>query len=78
MIEPLGVERLYLDNYFSIAKAQRDLGYQPRAVPPSRRDPGRVPVQFGAGRGDRLDHPLLTRHEICAHPGDQPRPAAPE
>jgi 3beta-hydroxy-Delta5-steroid dehydrogenase / steroid Delta-isomerase len=30
MIEPLGVERLYLDNYFSIAKAQRDLGYQPR------------------------------------------------
>ena len=29
MIEPLGVERLYLDNYFSIAKAQRDLGYQP-------------------------------------------------
>jgi 3beta-hydroxy-Delta5-steroid dehydrogenase / steroid Delta-isomerase len=30
MIEPLGVERLYLDNYFSIAKAKRDLGYQPR------------------------------------------------
>jgi 3beta-hydroxy-Delta5-steroid dehydrogenase / steroid Delta-isomerase len=30
MIEPLAVERLYLDNYFSIAKAQRDLGYQPR------------------------------------------------
>ncbi len=29
MVEPLGVERLYLDNYFSIAKAQRDLGYQP-------------------------------------------------
>ena len=29
MIEPLGVERLYLDNYFSIAKAQRDLGYRP-------------------------------------------------
>ncbi|MDT5016531.1 MAG: 3beta-hydroxy-Delta5-steroid dehydrogenase / steroid Delta-isomerase [Mycobacterium sp.] len=29
MIEPLGVERLYLDNYFSIAKATRDLGYQP-------------------------------------------------
>ena len=29
MIEPLGVERLYLDNYFSIAKAKRDLGYQP-------------------------------------------------
>jgi 3beta-hydroxy-Delta5-steroid dehydrogenase / steroid Delta-isomerase len=29
MIEPLGVERLYLDNYFSIAKAQRELGYQP-------------------------------------------------
>ena len=27
--EPLAVERLYLDNYFSIAKAQRDLGYQP-------------------------------------------------
>jgi 3beta-hydroxy-delta5-steroid dehydrogenase/steroid delta-isomerase len=30
MIEPLGVERLYLDNYFSIAKAKRDLGYEPR------------------------------------------------
>jgi 3beta-hydroxy-delta5-steroid dehydrogenase/steroid delta-isomerase len=29
MIEPLGVERLYLDNYFSIAKAERDLGYHP-------------------------------------------------
>ncbi len=27
--EPLAVERLYLDNYFSIAKAQRDLGYRP-------------------------------------------------
>ena len=23
------MERLYLDNYFSIAKAERDLGYQP-------------------------------------------------
>ncbi|ADT98170.1 3-beta-hydroxysteroid dehydrogenase [Mycolicibacterium gilvum] len=30
LLEPLAVERLYLDNYFSIAKAQRDLGYQPR------------------------------------------------
>jgi 3beta-hydroxy-Delta5-steroid dehydrogenase / steroid Delta-isomerase len=29
MIEPLGVERLYLDNYFSTAKAERDLGYRP-------------------------------------------------
>ena len=29
MLEPLAVERLYLDNYFSIGKAQRDLGYQP-------------------------------------------------
>ncbi|BBY82330.1 NAD-dependent epimerase/dehydratase family protein [Mycolicibacterium pulveris] len=29
MIEPLGVERLYLDNHFSIAKAERDLGYRP-------------------------------------------------
>ncbi|HEX9835166.1 MAG TPA: NAD-dependent epimerase/dehydratase family protein [Mycobacterium sp.] len=29
MLEPLGVERLYLDNYFSVAKAQRDLGYRP-------------------------------------------------
>ena len=28
-LEPLAVERLYIDNYFSIAKAQRDLGYQP-------------------------------------------------
>lgn len=28
-LEPLGVERIYLDNYFSIAKAQRDLGYRP-------------------------------------------------
>lgn len=30
LLEPLAVERLYLDNYFSIAKAQRDLGYRPR------------------------------------------------
>jgi 3beta-hydroxy-delta5-steroid dehydrogenase/steroid delta-isomerase len=29
LLEPLAVERLYLDNNFSIAKAQRDLGYQP-------------------------------------------------
>ena len=29
LIEPLSVERLYLDNYFSIAKAKRDLGYEP-------------------------------------------------
>ncbi len=28
-LEPLAVERLYVDNYFSIAKAQRDLGYRP-------------------------------------------------
>ena len=28
-LEPLAVERLYLDNYFSVAKASRDLGYQP-------------------------------------------------
>jgi 3beta-hydroxy-delta5-steroid dehydrogenase/steroid delta-isomerase len=27
--EPLAGERLYLDNYFSIAKAKRDLGYRP-------------------------------------------------
>jgi 3beta-hydroxy-delta5-steroid dehydrogenase/steroid delta-isomerase len=27
--EPLAVERLYMDNYFSIAKARRDLGYKP-------------------------------------------------
>ncbi len=29
LLEPTGVERVYLDNYFSIAKAQRDLDYQP-------------------------------------------------
>jgi 3beta-hydroxy-delta5-steroid dehydrogenase/steroid delta-isomerase len=29
LLEPLAVERLYLDNHFSIAKAKRDLGYQP-------------------------------------------------
>jgi 3beta-hydroxy-Delta5-steroid dehydrogenase / steroid Delta-isomerase len=29
LIEPLAVERLYLNNYFSIAKAKRDLGYEP-------------------------------------------------
>src|SRR5580693_8210183 len=28
-LEPLAVERLYLDNYFSVDKATRDLGYQP-------------------------------------------------
>jgi 3beta-hydroxy-delta5-steroid dehydrogenase/steroid delta-isomerase len=28
-LEPLAVERLYLDNYFSVAKASRDLGYRP-------------------------------------------------
>ena len=29
LLEPLAVERLYLDNYFSIGKARRDLGYEP-------------------------------------------------
>lgn len=28
-LEPLAVERLYLDNHFSTAKARRDLGYRP-------------------------------------------------
>lgn len=28
-VEPLGVERISMNNYFSIAKAKRDLGYQP-------------------------------------------------
>jgi 3beta-hydroxy-delta5-steroid dehydrogenase/steroid delta-isomerase len=28
-LEPLAVERVYLDNYFSVAKAKRDLGYEP-------------------------------------------------
>jgi 3beta-hydroxy-delta5-steroid dehydrogenase/steroid delta-isomerase len=28
-LEPLAVERIYLDNYFSVAKAKRDLGYKP-------------------------------------------------
>ncbi|BDX30706.1 steroid Delta-isomerase [Mycobacterium antarcticum] len=28
-LEPLAVERVYLDNYFSTAKAERDLGYRP-------------------------------------------------
>lgn len=29
LLEPLAVERITIDNYFSIAKAQRDLGYAP-------------------------------------------------
>uniref|UniRef100_A0A5Q5BPP1 3-beta hydroxysteroid dehydrogenase/isomerase n=2 Tax=unclassified Mycobacterium TaxID=2642494 RepID=A0A5Q5BPP1_MYCSS len=29
LLEPLSVERIYLDNHFSIAKAERDLGYRP-------------------------------------------------
>ena len=29
LIEPLAVERVYIDNYFSIEKARRDLGYEP-------------------------------------------------
>jgi 3beta-hydroxy-delta5-steroid dehydrogenase/steroid delta-isomerase len=29
LLEPLAVERISLDNYFSIGKAKRDLGYQP-------------------------------------------------
>jgi 3beta-hydroxy-Delta5-steroid dehydrogenase / steroid Delta-isomerase len=29
LIEPLAVERITIDNYFSIAKARRDLGYEP-------------------------------------------------
>ncbi|MFC7676921.1 NAD-dependent epimerase/dehydratase family protein [Mycolicibacterium sp. GCM10028919] len=29
LLEPLAIERITLDNYFSIAKAKRDLGYEP-------------------------------------------------
>ena len=29
-LEPLAIERISLDNYFSIDKARRDLGYEPR------------------------------------------------
>lgn len=29
LLEPLAIERISLDNYFSIAKARRDLGYEP-------------------------------------------------
>ena len=29
LLEPLAVERIYLDNYYSVAKAERDLGYRP-------------------------------------------------
>jgi 3beta-hydroxy-delta5-steroid dehydrogenase/steroid delta-isomerase len=29
LLEPLAVQRVYLDNYFSVAKASRDLGYRP-------------------------------------------------
>ena len=29
LLEPLAIERISLDNYFSIAKAKRDLGYEP-------------------------------------------------
>ncbi len=29
LLEPLAVKRLYLDNFFSVAKASRDLDYQP-------------------------------------------------
>jgi len=28
-MEPLAVERLYLDNYFSVEKARREIGYEP-------------------------------------------------
>jgi 3beta-hydroxy-delta5-steroid dehydrogenase/steroid delta-isomerase len=29
LLEPLAIERITLDNYFSIDKARRDLGYEP-------------------------------------------------
>ena len=42
-LEPLAIERLYIDNNFSIAKAQRDLGYRPlfttrEAIGPAQED----------------------------------------
>ena len=46
LLEPLAIERLYLDNYFSIAKATRDLGYQPL---------------FTTDAGDGTVHALLRR-----------------
>lgn len=32
LLEPLAIERISIDNYFSIAKAKRDLGYEPLAT----------------------------------------------
>lgn len=32
LLEPLAIERISIDNYFSIAKAERDLGYVPLAT----------------------------------------------
>lgn len=29
LMEPLAVERIYLDSYYSVAKAERDLGHRP-------------------------------------------------
>ena len=59
LLEPLAVERLYLDNYFSVAKATRDLGY--RAAVHHRAGDDRVPaVLHGVVRPDesRRQSPL--------------------
>ena len=62
LLEPLAVERLYLDNYFSIAKAKRDLGYEPLFT--TEQADARVPavlhraVRADEGRGGGAARPL--------------------
>ena len=45
-----------------------------------RQPPARtiVLVQLGPGRGDGINHPLLSRHELGRGAGQQPRPTPPE
>ena len=63
LLEPLAVERLYLDNYFSIAKARRDLGYAPLFT--TRAGDGRMPaVLHRPVRTDEDRRPDRARHRV--------------
>ena len=65
LLEPLAVERIYLDNYFSVAKAERDLGY--RAAVHHRGGHGPMPaVLHRPVRADEGRRQARSRHRMSA------------
>ena len=69
LLEPLAVERLYLDNFFSIAKASRDLGYQP---PFTTEQALSECLPYYVGMFEQMKREGLTAKASAASAGGQP------